>query len=324
MVFKSDWEKTEAMRPFSKASVVEMVAQAFPHQALQSFQLISGGCANLNYRIHLSGQEASLVLRVYLREGQAAAREQKIGELLKGSALPVPWIHFVGDIQGTRFAFAEFMPGRSLRDLLLGQEDFNLQEIMGEVGALLAKLSDYTFPRAGFLDEDLNVVGDTGFQAHLQFTKDCLNDPVILSVLKLETIGQINQVLDQYAHLIPDGKEKHLVHGDFDPANILVDKVEGNWTVSGILDWEFAFSGSVLFDVANMVRDAHHMLPEFQTAFIEGLERGGMTLPKEWQTTVKVLNLSALLDCLKRSDIAKEPKRCADICALIEHILSEL
>jgi Ser/Thr protein kinase RdoA (MazF antagonist) len=63
------------------------------------------------------------------------------------------------------------------------------------------------------------------------------------------------------------------VHGDFDPANILVDKVNDAWSVTGILEWEFAFSGSYLWDVANMLRYAHKMPLEFQNSFIDALEK---------------------------------------------------
>lgn len=36
------------------------------------------------------------------------------------------------------------------------------------------------------------------------------------------------------------------------------------------------------------------------------------------------MNLSSLLDCLKRADFQYHPNQCADILELIEHILSEL
>lgn len=76
-----------------------------------------------------------------------------------------------------------------------------------------------------------------------------------------ETASKIRRYFNEYAYALPDKEEKHLVHADFDPANILVDKINGSWCVSGILDWEFSFSGSVLCDVANMLRYAHEMPP---------------------------------------------------------------
>ncbi len=115
-----------------------------------------------------------------------------------------------------------------------------------------------------------------------------------------------------------------MVHADFDPANILVEKINGDWQISAILDWEFAFSGSVRWDVANMLRYAHHMPQIFQDSFLSGLNNGGIALPEDWQISIHLLNLISLLDCLKRSNPENQPRRCEDICELINHILIEL
>jgi aminoglycoside phosphotransferase (APT) family kinase protein len=117
-------------------------------------------------------------------------------------------------------------------------------------------------------------------------------------VLDPSVIAEIKESIDQHASLFPNSDEKHLVHGDFDPANILVDKINGSWVVTGILDWEFAFSGSCLWDVANMLRYAHKMPHKFQDAFLKGLADGGVTLPENLRITVNLLNLLLLLDIL--------------------------
>ena len=66
------------------------------------------------------------------------------------------------------------------------------------------------------------------------------------------------------------------------------------------------------------------MPPEFQNSFIEALQKNGIKLPAHWSTTIHLLNLSSLLDLLKRSDPKDHPHRCADIRELINHILSKL
>ena len=124
--------------------------------------------------------------------------------------------------------------------------------------------------------------------------------------------------------MLQDNTSSHLVHGDFDPANILVNQIKGVWEISGILDWEFSFSGSVLWDVANMLRYAHKMPPEFQTSFLKGLKSRDLILPENWLINVYLLNLISLIDCLKRSNPEIHPARCADIYDLINFILSAL
>ena len=195
------------------------------------------------------------------------------------------------------------MPGISLRDLLLGDAPHDLNAIMSEVGMILSKTTAHEFPKAGFLNKDLEVVSYDSSDV-IKFAQDCLNDKTVLSVLSPEMIDEIKKAIKQYAYLFPTDGEKHLVHGDFDPANILVDKINDSWVVTGILDWEFAFSGSCLWDVANMLRYAHRMPPEFQSSFIvtihSPLRYGAQKANQEISYLNKINMLSTATSCLYR------------------------
>jgi len=322
-MFKADWEKTSVTHQLPHDTIEKIVRLVYPRRKLISFDVIAGGCANLNIKILLEGDKHPLILRIYLRDKDAAYREQNIGRLLKKTVL-VPLTYYIGKIESYCFAITEFMPGISLRDLLLGKASYDISAIMYDVGAVLSNIITYEFSQAGFFDKDLNVVPPTSSDNCLIFAKNCLEHETVLSVLAPEMIYKISQVLDKYSHLFPNKNEKHLVHADFDPANILVHKTDVGWKVSGVLDWEFAFSGSVLCDVANMLRYAHKMPPEFQDAFLNGLRGGGVILPENWSATVDLLNLLALLDCLRRANPKRQPNQCADIRELIDHILDTL
>lgn len=321
-MFKFDWEKTSITFQLPEGMVEAMVRLAYPDKKPTSYELIAGGCANLNYKIQLEKEDHPLILRIYLRDKDAAYKEKKLAALIK-EAVPVPLTHYIGELEGHRFAITEFMPGISLRDLLLGNAPHDLNAIMSEVGTILPKITAYAFPKAGFLNKELKVVPYEPSDV-IKFAQDCLNERTVLSVQSPEMIDEIKKAIKQYAYLFPTDGEKHLVHGDYDPANILVDHINGSWVVTGILDWEFAFSGSYLWDVANMLRYAHKMPPEFQNSFIEALQKNGIKLPAHWCTTIHLLNLSSLLDLLKRSDPKDHPHRCADIRELIDYILGEL
>ncbi len=115
-----------------------------------------------------------------------------------------------------------------------------------------------------------------------------------------------------------------MVHGDYDPANLLVDRSDGQWKISGVLDWEFAYSASPLQDMALMLRYAHHMPPLYETAFVLGVQNGGVELPDDWRLRIDLLNILNLLSCLVRCPPDQRPNQCADICELIEHILTRI
>ena len=79
------------------------------------------------------------MLRVYIRDRDAAFREQKLSILLKKSVL-VPEFYFIGEYQLYRFAISEYIKGISLRDLLLSQKQYDLESIMIDVGLILSKI----------------------------------------------------------------------------------------------------------------------------------------------------------------------------------------
>lgn len=133
----------------------------------------------------------------------------------------------------------------------------------------------------------------------------------------------IKRLIEKLKMYLPDEAEHHLVHGDYDPANILVNKIDGQWKITEILDWEFAFSGSPLFDVANMLRYAHQMPATFETSFIQGVSTR-FTLPQHWRITTHLLNMISLLDCLTRCPIEQRPNQRADIYSLISYMIHQL
>ncbi len=321
-MFKQDWEKTDQQFQLLPATLHGIIQLAFPSKKLISVEMISGGCANLNIKIQIDN-EPLYILRIYLQEKEAAYREQKLGQLL-GATIPLPNIIFIGDYETYRFAIVKFIPGITLRDLLLSTRPYNIKRIMENVGMILAKIHSHHFSAPGLFDKDLNIVPLSSTETYSSFFQNCLMHPTVMEILSKDFISKIKFVFDEYRSFFPNITNNSLVHADYDPANILVIKKQGEWKIAGIMDWEFSFSGSSLWDVANMLRYAHQMPINFQESFLHGLESNGYKLPKSWQTSVHLLNLLSLLDCLERCQPLQQPRQCADICALINYILNNI
>jgi aminoglycoside phosphotransferase (APT) family kinase protein/GNAT superfamily N-acetyltransferase len=323
MTFKNNWEKTDQQLQIPGYIIRAMVESALPTKKLASYEVISGGCANLNIKINLVTESNPFILRIYVRDKGAVYREQKLSQLLK-KGVPLPNVYFIGDYERHRYAITEYIPGISLRDFLLNHPHESMQNIMIEAGQILSTIQSHEFPIAGFFDADLKVNQPTSRQDYLTFAKECLIHPTVMAQIGKEKIAKIEGLLNRYGLLFPGEDQTHLVHGDYDPANILIDKIDGQWKITGVLDWEFAHSGSTLCDVANMLRYAHHMPPIFKESFLQGLLQGGVTLPENWRISVHLLNLLSLLQILMRCPAKERPNQCADICELMSHIISSL
>lgn len=141
----------------------------------------------------------------------------------------------------------------------------------------------------------------------------------------LAKIAKINNLLIKNARFFPDHNQPaHLVHADYDPSNILVNKINEKWQIVAILDFEFAFAGSWLCDIANMLRYTHQMPANYEKSFLDGIKCGGLTLPSNWQISINLLNLLSLLQCLVESSPQGRPMQLQDIQELIDHIIEQL
>src|SRR5687768_17116724 len=138
-MFKANWEKTSVTHELPDGTIEKMIAHAYPNKKLMSHELVSGGCANLNIKILLENAEQPIILRIYLRDKDAAYREQKLGVLLKPT-IPIPLTYYIGQHNDHVFAIIEFIPGITLRELLSDLSP-NINTIMHEVGVLLSNIT---------------------------------------------------------------------------------------------------------------------------------------------------------------------------------------
>ena len=323
MTFKANWEKAHTQHDLADPTIKKMLKIAYPNKEVKHYEIIAGGCANINIRADLAGLDSPIIIRVYLRDPKAAYREQKIGQILSGK-VPVPQIDKIAEVSGYTFAVAQFIGGTTLRDLLLHDKQLDVKKIMFKVGNTLANISATKFNISGFFNEKLEIDEPIHQAGFIKFCQDALNNKNVKAVLSTQKRKRIYDLIQTNGQLFPDGHENNLVHADFDPANILVQKINDRVEISGILDWEFSFAGSTLCDVANMLRYAHHMPQSYEESFVKGLHSAGYNLPDNWRSKIAMLNLLSLLDCLQRSDPNNRPKQIADIQQLIEHILNSL
>ena len=85
---------------------------------------------------------------------------------------------------------------------------------------------------------------------------------------------------------------------DFNGKNLLALDRDGRWSISAVLDWEFAFSDSLLVDIGNMLRFRASYQSGFSRGFIAGYREAGSELPSDWREVSEALDLYALAEFL--------------------------
>lgn len=70
--------------------------------------------------------------------------------------------------------------------------------------------------------------------------------------------------------------------------------------MAGVLDWEFAFAGPPLVDVAIFLRHRATLPPEYTRGFLAGYAAAGGHLPDDWSAQTKLLDLLNLCSMLEQ------------------------
>jgi len=67
-----------------------------------------------------------------------------------------------------------------------------------------------------------------------------------------DVVGRIEEIVKVESGRLGElESDSRLVHGDFNPTNVLINKR----VVSGVLDWEYGHSGTPYMDIGNLLRN---------------------------------------------------------------------
>jgi aminoglycoside phosphotransferase (APT) family kinase protein len=258
---------------------------------------LSGGYSGETFLVTTGGEQA--VLRLYARDPGRAAVDRALLERLRG-LVPVPAVlesSLVPAADGPPFLLLEALPGDRL-DVVLPAADESLRRRLGEaVTGMLVLLATERMPRAGwFADASLDVQPFPAEAADpVRWLTAQLTLPWYAGLTRDERAG-LRSVATRARELTSSPARLALVHGDFNPKNLLVDPATGG--VTGVLDWEYAYAGAPLGDVGNLLR--FETDEDFVTAVGSAYVDRAPDVPDNWVEVARALDLFALFDLAGR------------------------
>ncbi len=286
------WERERPPRlALSLAELQHLVEPAFPGATVVQHALIGTGLANTNIRFQVRGQEPSYVLRLHTREPKSAARERDLMSYLEGSSvsqIPVaPLIY--ADVAPERgehpYSIWGFVQGTLLQDLFKTLSSVELVDIAHSCGGVAAAIARHRFPKCGAFGPRLEIIEEYG--APSQFVPEVVHRALFdgLAGQRLGTMlrDSLWRVVERTSPLLAEVDGKYtLVHADYKRSNILLRRAGAAWSVSAVLDWEFAFAGPPLVDIGLFLRAGGALPAGFGDAFAAGYRDSGGQLPPEW------------------------------------------
>lgn len=253
-------------------------------RAIASWCRLAAGKSNSNYKLALDNGQACVV-RLY-SQGDPA-REAYLMKLVR-DRVPVPEVL----AQGADWSVLSFLEGEPLE---------NVPQRSKAAARALARIAEVTFQAPGWVNAD-GTVTPFPFGGLRGFVELMLEKQEVARWVDPRVGRRIRAVLELEAGRLAEiDSQSCLVHGDFNPSNILIRDGQ----VSGVLDWEYAHSGSPLMDIANLLR---HIDNAYHEQIEEGLREGGMQLPQDWRKRAELVDLTSHLEFLSsgRSDRFKQ------------------
>jgi len=305
--------------------IQELLSPLLNGVAMADVERMEGGLVNTLYRVTPADGGASLCLRIF-----AAGRlpwETERNALARVSAsLPVPEVLLAGR-GNSDFSYPylvyRWIDGITLNELRRKETPAALLSVAEALGGLLAGVASFSFA-------DGSNGEPNGVHSMLSPIEALLsiNEKMLLSGLARKRLGsaladgmwrRLEASADRLCKL--DGFAR-LVHGDFGGRNILVAPSEGGgWRVSGLIDWEGAFSGSPLWDVGSLFSYPRRYSENFRQLFERGYRDAGGTLPEDWFRTARLLDSTKMVTTLNEE--RELPVVFAELRELIDAIIAE-
>ena len=323
-ILKLHWERFKAHVDLEVKTAQHLISP-FTKDSIAQLQLLSEGCANTNYKVSFNNDRSPIVIRIYMREKSALQREVAIHRLI-ADQIPVPR-HFYADDTCSRYPYAyslmEWVEGTLMREVILSKNERAISQCLFAAGQYLDVLRQIKFSYGGFFQENLLVRPFAEEEKYHTYVMSLLQDTVVKESLGDALLNRVITLVDHYVNLLPNQQEANLTHADYDPANIMVKEIEGQWIIAAILDWEFAFAGTYLLDMGMMLRYSHKLPICYEQSFLAGIEHDGFILPPQWKKQAKLMDLLCLLQLAHYNPVRERPKLNRDVVLLITDIVNK-
>lgn len=264
---------------------------------------LAGGHSGETFLAEVAGEQA--VVRIYgprssWRGPLAPEIDAAVLRLVRG-LLPVPEVLEVrrpgpaDDVPG--LLVTGRLPGERL-DLVQQRLDRDgLVHVGNALGRILGRLGHIAMPRPGvFADPDLTLAAlpreASDLSSWVEHHADGLG-------WQAEDLEGLRRVADDAQVLLDLTDRSCLVHSDLNPKNVLVDPQ--TLDVTGLVDWEFAHSGSPYTDLGNLLR--FERAPSFADAVLGAYSDFMPTVPDDLLDRARAADLFALVElATRRSD----------------------
>lgn len=308
---EQNWERTFPFIIIHNDEVEILFKGILDKEDIVCITKISEGCRTSNYIVE--GKEQKYLLKIFSSDNNNKKEITLLNNLKQDIKVQAVYKISTNEIIDNRqFGIYEYVDGVSLGKYLAQGNSIN-SKFIKSIARSLAKIHSYKFERAGFFDENLNIVE---YVPPVRQWYEMFLTKKVRERLGEDLSKGILELVSKYdAQLKKIDNDIRLVHGDFQGTNILINNEEPY-----ILDWEFAMAGHPISDIGQFFRyDEYYsedIIKEFE---MEYRKHSDYILEDDWYMLSKVRDIPNLLQLMNTEE--EMPYKFNNIITILAKIL---
>jgi len=228
--------------------IIDSVVRSVCGRDVECLVPLAGGGMNETYRVELVS-DVAVVVRIarqqvpwFIDEAHLMAQARAVG-VPTAEVLGLEHLDHNGELLS--FSIQQFLPGRSLEELIGELSTSDLERLVTDAGEILARVHSVVPDDQRGIRHELRLPEEGEITRVARIAREVLS-PAAAAVVERGADFLRQEVTTRAAPPFS------LAHGDFCPKNLLIH----DGTVVGIIDWEFAGPASPAYDFAQWEVDA--------------------------------------------------------------------
>jgi aminoglycoside phosphotransferase (APT) family kinase protein len=299
MDFKTKFDQRPSSPPNLATGILLEAASQLSASPLRSSAALSGGFSTTNILLEFANGDRC-VLRISSRHEQLRMEADLLDYLSREAPeVPAPKVlwraseHFPGGLGAFAMTYIE---GHLLANIEDSLSIANCRDICEQLALAAARIHDLRFAQCGLLGPGPKVTEPFASYATgtVGFMQSCLDNANLQRRADADRCQRLHHCLTHRQDLHEPSVTHRLCHSDFNQKNFLVRRnANGRHHLTAVLDWEFAFSGSSVIDIGNLLRFEHESPAVESSWFADAYRAAGGHLDKAWREQALFADLLA-------------------------------
>jgi aminoglycoside phosphotransferase (APT) family kinase protein len=299
MDFKAKFDQRLSSPANLASEILLEAASQLSSSPLRNSAVLSGGFSTTNILLEFAHGD-----RCVLRASPQHARLRMEADLLDYLSHEAPDVaapkvlwrapeHFPGGPGAFAMTYVE---GHLLADIEDSLSAASCRDICEQLAFVAVCIHDLRFAQCGLLGPGPKVTEPFANYAEgtVGFMQSCLGNTNLQRRLGAERCRRLHRCLTHRTDLHEPSVTHQLCHSDFNQKNFLISRDgAGRHHLAAVLDWEFAFSGSSVIDIGNLLRFEHESPAVESSWFADAYRAAGGHLDKAWREQALFADLLA-------------------------------